>query len=239
MSILFLVRHGQASFLEQNYDKLSSVGERQAHLLGEYWVNRRLCFDRVYSGPRARQMETARIVGEVYRASGLPWPDPRISKEFDEYSGEMVMDSSLPALVESNPQIRDLQQAFVKSATTREKHRTFQRLFEVVIGKWVDGEITVENVESWSEFSARVRRGLSNISGNGVRGEHVAVFSSGGPIGVTMQRALNLSPADTLRVAWMARNCSWSEFLFSGDRFTLSSFNAVPHLDQPELLTYR
>ena len=40
-------------------------------------------------------------------------------------------------------------------------------------------------------------------------------------------------------VAWMARNCSFSEFLFSDDRFTLSSFNASPHLDDESLLTYR
>ena len=29
MGILFLVRHAQASFLEQNYDKLSALGERR------------------------------------------------------------------------------------------------------------------------------------------------------------------------------------------------------------------
>jgi hypothetical protein len=38
---------------------------------------------------------------------------------------------------------------------------------------------------------------------------------------------------------WMSRNCSYSEFLFSGERFTLSAFNAFPHLDDPALLTYR
>jgi hypothetical protein len=29
MGILFLVRHAQASFLEQNYDKLSALGGRR------------------------------------------------------------------------------------------------------------------------------------------------------------------------------------------------------------------
>jgi broad specificity phosphatase PhoE len=40
MGILFLVRHAQASFLEQNYDKLSALGEAQACHLGEYWARR-------------------------------------------------------------------------------------------------------------------------------------------------------------------------------------------------------
>ncbi len=38
MSSLFLVRHGQASFLERNYDKLSAKGEEQARILGRYWA---------------------------------------------------------------------------------------------------------------------------------------------------------------------------------------------------------
>ena len=195
-------------------------------------------FHRVYSGPRARQMETARIVGEAYKQAGIPWPEVRSMQEFDEYDGEWVMESSLAGLAESNPQVRELQQAFLNANTPGEKHKTFQRLFEAVISKWVVGEVQVENVEAWPDFCRRVRRGLSQIcSGNG--GENVAVFSSGGPIGVSVQRALDLSPENTLKVAWMARNCSFSEFLFSGERFTLSSFNELPHLGEPALITYR
>lgn len=40
MGILYLVRHAQASFLEQDYDKLSKLGKTQARLLGEYWARR-------------------------------------------------------------------------------------------------------------------------------------------------------------------------------------------------------
>jgi len=239
MSRLLLVRHGQASFLEQNYDKLSALGEKQSRLLGEYWRDRRQVFHRVYTGPRTRQIETAKIVGDVYKQAGLPWPDVKSLPEFDEYHGELVMDSSLDRLVESNPQVRQLQQAFQKANDTREKHKSFQRLFEVVISKWVAGEIQVEDVEPWPEFCARVRRGLALICSANGSNENVAIFSSGGPIGVAMQRALELSPQNTLKVMWMARNCSFSEFLFSGDRFTLSSFNELPHLDDPGLITYR
>lgn len=239
MSRLFLVRHGQASFLEQNYDKLSSLGETQSRLLGEYWGNRRLVFQRVYTGPRARQMETARIVGEAYKKSGLPWPGVQMMQEFDEYHGEWVMEGSLDWLVQKDAQVRELQQAFLQADSLKEKHRSFQRLFEVVIGKWVNGEIQVEGVEPWSEFCVRINRGLLQVcAGNGNQ-ENVAIFSSGGPIGVSLQRALELSNENTLKIAWMARNCSFTEFLFSGERFTLSSFNELPHLDDPSLITYR
>jgi broad specificity phosphatase PhoE len=239
MSRLFLVRHGQASFLEQNYDKLSATGERQARLLGEYWARRRLTFDRVYSGPRSRQIETAQITGEVYKRSRLSWPEIQIMQEFDEYDGEWVMESSLAGLAESNPQVRALQEAFLNAGDTREKHKTFQRMFEVVIGKWVGGELQVDDVECWPDFCARVRQGLDRVCASNGGGENVAIFSSGGPIGVSLQRALDLSQENTLKVAWMARNCSFTEFLFSGERFTLSSFNELPHIDDPALVTYR
>ncbi|HSK45272.1 MAG TPA: phosphoglycerate mutase family protein, partial [Candidatus Binatia bacterium] len=85
MSRLFLVRHGQASFLERNYDKLSAKGEEQRRMLGDYWASLQLGFDRVYSGPRVRQRETARLVGEVYKSAGLPWPEPVVLPEFDEF----------------------------------------------------------------------------------------------------------------------------------------------------------
>ena len=239
MSRLFVVRHGQASFMEQNYDKLSAVGETQARLLGDYWARRRVLFDRVYSGPRVRQIETARIVGEAYVKLDLPWPETVVLDEFDEYHGESVMDAVLPQLVETNPMIRELHDAFKNSRSLREQHKTFQRLFEVIIGKWAAQEIVVDNIESWQEFSARVYGGLSKIAAADGKGQQVAVFSSGGPIGVTVQRALELAPQMSLKIAWMARNCSFTDLLFSGDRFTLSSFNAFPHLDDPAVLTYR
>jgi broad specificity phosphatase PhoE len=239
MSRLFLIRHGQASFLEQNYDKLSAIGEKQAQKLGQYWASNGVLFDAVFTGPRARQRETGRIVGETYRTAGLRWPEVQIIREFDEYHGDSVLESTLPALAERNPQVRELQQAFLNAGSTQEKHKTFQRLFEVVIGKWVGGEVSAPDIESWPQFCTRVHQGLSAICNGNGSGRNIAVFSSGGPIGVTMQRALDLSPENTLKVAWMARNCSYSEFLFSRDRFTLSSFNVFPHLDDPALLTYR
>src|ERR1043165_10030660 len=101
MSRLLLIRHGQASFLERNYDKLSSRGEAQSRILGEYWAGLKLCFDRVYSGPRVRQRETARIVGEAYKSAGLPWPEPVVLAEFDEFQAEVVME-----LIEFRPHHR-------------------------------------------------------------------------------------------------------------------------------------
>jgi broad specificity phosphatase PhoE len=112
-------------------------------------------------------------------------------------------------------------------------------MFEAVIGIWVSGELVIDGVESWQDFCARVDRGIATIlSGPTLAGDSV-VFTSGGPIGVAIRRALNLSHADTLQLTWMSRNASFTEFLSSGRRFTLSTFNAHPHLEDESLLTYR
>ena len=239
MSILFLVRHGQASFLERNYDKLSAKGEQQSRMLGAYWAGLRLAFDRVYSGPKVRQRETARIVGEAYKSAGLPWPEPIVLAEFDEFQAEVVMERTLPQLIESDSDIQRMHQAFKNAQTRPEQFKTFQQIFEVVIGRWADGKLPLEGIEPWADFSARVQRGLAKFPENGNHGQRIAIFSSGGPVGVAMQKALDLSTEATLKAAWMVRNCSYSEFLFSAGRFTLSSYNATPHFTDPEFLTHR
>jgi broad specificity phosphatase PhoE len=239
MGTLFLVRHAQASFLEENYDKLSPLGEAQARLLGEYWVQRKIVFDRTCVGPCVRQKDTLKLASDAYDRAGLKFPEPLVLPEFDEYQGEAVLQHSLPGLLENDQRIRNLHAAFQSSTGTAEKRATFQKLFEAVISEWVRGAICPQGVETWLEFCSRVNSGFMKFLSGGGRGERVAIFSSGGPIAVAMQRALRLSPESALQVSWMSRNSSWSEFLYSAERFTLSSFNVHGHLSDPAMMTYR
>jgi broad specificity phosphatase PhoE len=239
MSRVILVRHAQASFLEPIYDKLCATGEVQARLLGEYWARRGVLFNCAWSGPRVRQVQTARIVEEAYRRLGGEFPELAVRNEFDEYPAEAVLKQGLPQVLERSQAVRDLHRAFEQSKDTDARKRRFQQMFEAVIGIWVSGELVIDGVESWQDFCARVDRGIATIlSGPTLAGDSV-VFTSGGPIGVAIRRALNLSHADTLQLTWMSRNASFTEFLSSGRRFTLSTFNAHPHLEDESLLTYR
>jgi hypothetical protein len=65
------------------------------------------------------------------------------------------------------------------------------------------------------------------------------MFTSGGFIGTAVHLALGASDRSALEVNWRIRNCSLTEFVFSGDRLSLDSFNIVPHLEDPALWTYR
>jgi broad specificity phosphatase PhoE len=239
MGILYLVRHAQASFLEPNYDKLSALGETQSRLLGEHWAQRKIIFDCAFAGPRARHKDTVKLVSAAYHQAALNFPDAQTLPEFDEYHAEEVLRGTLPALLERDPQIRDLHAAYQAATNTTVQRATFQKLFEAVIRDWVNGVTRAEGVEAWPEFCARVNSRLTTILSSGEHAERVAIFTSAGPIAVATQRALQLSPENTLQMTWMSRNSSWSEFLYSAQRFTLSSFNVHEHIADPAMLTYR
>lgn len=237
MSHIILVRHGQASFLERDYDKLCANGEVQARLLGEYWSRRGVIFGGAYSGPRVRQLESARIVTEAYRSAGLVFPETVVMNEFDEYQAEAVLRECLPQL-QGHAEINELHRAY-QDSESGDRRKTFQKLFEAVIARWVAGEIAADGVEPWHEFCLRVERGLAQVVRDTPAAASAVVFTSAGPIGAAMRRTLHLSSEDTLQLTWMSRNASFSAFLASGERFTLSTFNAHPHLDGDSLLTYR
>jgi broad specificity phosphatase PhoE len=242
MSQIIMVRHGQASFLGSDYDKLCANGETQAALLGKYWSRRGVIFSGVYSGPRVRQRETVRIVAEAYRNASIDFREAVDMSEFDEYQAEAVLRECLPQLLQENGEIRELRRAYEASSESSElgaRRKTFQKLFEAVISKWVAGEISADGVESWQDFYSRVERGLAQVVRDTPPAACAVIFTSAGPIAAATRRALHLSAEDTLRLTWMSRNASFSEFLASGDRFMLSTFNAHPHLDEDSLLTYR
>ena len=242
MSHIVLVRHGQASFLGADYDKLSANGEAQAKLLGEFWSRRATVFASAYSGPRVRQRETARIVADAYRAAGADFPEINVMSEFDEYQAEAVMRECLPQLLPVDPAIQELRLAYENakaSSDSLDRRKTFQKLFETIIAKWVAGEVTAAGIESWSDFCLRVEQGLAEVVRATPAAATAVIFTSAGPIGAAMRRALHLSAEDRLQVTWSSLNASFSTFLASGERFSLSAFNAYPHLDGDGLLTYR
>lgn len=239
MSQLILVRHGQAAFLTDDYDRLSPLGEAQSRLLGAFWTKREVAFDAVFTGPRKRQRDTGRIVCEQYKQSDLPIPELIELPEFDEYDADGIMTHLLPELLARDARFRHLHEAFEASVTDQERRRNFQKRFEVITLAWVRGELLSSQVESFREFHARVQRGLRRIMQESASGSRVAVFSSGGAISVSVQLSTKAPEEMVLDFNWRVRNCALNEFVFSKERFSLDSFNAIPHLDDPQFHTYR
>ncbi len=63
MASIYLIRHGQASFGAANYDQLSTLGQRQADVTGQFLSTTGLKIDAAVAGTLSRQQETgARIL---------------------------------------------------------------------------------------------------------------------------------------------------------------------------------
>ena len=102
----------------------------------------------------------------------------------------------------------------------------------------MSGSLVSPEVESWQSFHERVSRAIDGIT-NRPGSRRVVVFTSGGPIGATVQRVVNAPPIRGIDINWRVRNSSITEFLFSDRRINLDMFNAIPHLDDPALHSFR
>lgn len=239
MSRLVLVRHGQASFFADNYDKLSEMGERQSARLAEHWLEKGEGFDEVYVGTLQRQRRTAEVAGEVFAAAGQDWPEATVLPGLNEYPSDEIMDVVLPQLMEREERFVELKEAFDAAEESRERYRSFHRLLSAVMEGWIESDYDANGLMPWTQFRDGVRGALKEIMSAEGSGRRVAVFSSGGPIGVSVQTVLQAPDKMAAELNWRVHNCSTTEFTFSGPRVALDHFNAIAHFTDPEMLTFR
>jgi broad specificity phosphatase PhoE len=240
VSLLYLVRHGQASFFAENYDRLSPLGELQARRLGEFFARRKVRFDSVWTGPAVRQQSTAEIVVRTMQEAGVPCPEPVIVEGLNEHSGDKLLSKPhARAFFEHHPELGSLEQAFREARDPDDVQNTFQKLFEAVVLRWTNDEVIVPGVELWKEFHERARQAFQSITSQPGRGRTDIAFSSVGPISVAVQTVLETSIPVALHLGWRLRNTGVTTFLHTVDRITLDSFNSLAHLENPDEITYR
>lgn len=232
MSVLYLMRHGQASFGSSNYDRLSDLGRRQSVVTGQYLERLGMHFDAAYSGAMARQRDTAQAVFDQLSDP----PDLRITKCFNEYDSGPIISALAPLMGREDPAIS---QAIDRMFEDR---RSFQLVYEGAMRRWIAGDCDVKGAETWRSFLERVESGLGEVRADQQGGKKVLLFTSGGPISAVMRRALRLPDQSALEVTWLIKNASVSSFLFDRRNISLSTFNCTAHLDErgePVLITYR
>jgi broad specificity phosphatase PhoE len=240
VSTLILVRHGQASFGTSNYDELSDTGIMQSQALGRYWIGRSQKVDAVFSGAQQRQKHTLQLVRESYAQAGLRFPEPTTLDAFNEYDAEALMTELYPRLLEKDRRLQQLvEQTPNIGDASLQGRKAFQRSFEIVLHAWIEGVLEIETMESWKAFQERVIRGVHKITSEYPAGKKVAVFTSGGAISATVGYALDVSSHKAMDLQWVIKNSSLTEFVFSGERFTLTAFNHTPHFIDDSLVTYR
>jgi broad specificity phosphatase PhoE len=239
MSLLTLVRHGQAAYMQEDYDRLSPLGEEQSRKLGNYFARHGIPVDRVFCGPAKRHARTVSIVADAVRNAGNEWPAEQVIPDFDEFDAFKVMKVVVPEMSRRDPVIGALSQEFQAKRHLPEAGRILQKLFEEVCRRWCGGDYDTPNVETWAQFRQRITAAVERLRASAEPSSHTLVITSGGPIAATVAYALDLPHQKAIEFVWLSRNCSYAQFLFSGDRFSMHAFNAIPHLDDLSLLTYR
>jgi len=211
MGNLYLVRHGQASFGAEDYDKLSPLGIRQSERLGEYFAAKGVQFEAVLTGTLKRHAQTwAGIAsGAGYPHTPLLWPG------LNEYDSEAVIHAIHPGPLEK--------------PDTPELYRHHFRLLRDGLTQWMNGVISPVGMPSYEGFVEGVRSALDHIrheySGN------VLLVSSGGPISTAVGHILGTTPEATIEMNLRIRNTAVSEFVFTPRRHMLLTYNGLPHLD--------
>ena len=237
MSRLLLVRHGQASAGSADYDRLSELGWRQSRELGRYWARLGLVPDRVWVGPCRRQRETAEAVAEAFAGGPRPWPEPEPLAELDEHDGYLVFTRSLPRLARADAEARAALELVDKPLGGDQ--RMYYSVYRRVTRRWARGELDLPGgeprLEDWPVFRRRAEGAVDRVVDGGSGGKTAIVFTSAGPVAVAVGKALGLDDETVLGLSWTVRNASVSEFLFSGERFSLHSFNSQLHLAEPGL----
>ncbi|MGU7771797.1 histidine phosphatase family protein [Burkholderia sp. MR1-5-21] len=221
MAELYLVRHGQASFGTENYDRLSAPGEQQAVWLGEYFARQDITFDRVICGTQNRHAQT---VDAILRGMG------RADVRYDRHPGlnEYDFDALFAAAAGEHPEV-----ARLAAGTMKEHFRALRQVLHL----WSEDRLSGAVPETWAQFQQRVADARAAIRQSGA--QRVLAVSSGGPIAVTVQQVLAAPASSAIALNLQIRNSSISQYFFNADAFHLASFNGIPHLEDPERRAFR
>ncbi|MGC1502660.1 MAG: histidine phosphatase family protein [Sulfitobacter sp.] len=215
MSELLVIRHGQASFGQDNYDVLSDLGHKQSEALGALLRDIGWVPDRLVTGTLKRQRDTMVSMGFTQV--------PEEHAGFNEYDfGDLLkarFKGAVPDLVKG------------------ERRAHFRALRDTVF-EWQDAAFDGAS-ETYAEFTARVE--AARCFACDTKAKRVLVISSGGVIGQMAASALGADKRYMMELNLQVKNTAMTRFMFSGPKFGLHEFNATPHFMTPsgaDLLSY-
>lgn len=236
MSQIYFFRHAQASYLADNYDKLSELGEKQSVILGKYLVENGYEWDKVYVGGLERQKRTLKLVREAYAQVGKSMPEEVVMSEWNEHAGTEAIKVAFMEVVAKSEEAAQLYKEMLEDEKT--KKRNMLLVFKIFMELWSEEKIKVAGTESWAEFRARTVLGLGKVLKEAGKGEKVAVFTSGGAISSAVAETLGIvHEPKVVDINFSSRNTSFTQFLYSKQKLNLLSFNELPHLEK-EMITF-
>lgn len=210
-----MIRHGQASFGQDNYDVLSDLGHQQSAAVGALLRDLDWVPDRMLTGTLTRQKDTLRSMGFDQA--------PEQHAGFNEYDFADLLTARF--------------KGDVPDLVTSERKTHFRALRDTVF-EWQDAAFDGAS-ETYVQFAARVEAARQFATDTAAK--RILVVSSGGVIGQMTAAALGAPKRQMMQLNLQVKNTAMTRFMFSGSAFSLHEFNATPHFMQPagvDLLSY-
>lgn len=228
MTLIRLIRHGQASFGLSDYDQLSELGVEQARMLGRSLRRRAGEVDRVICGGMRRHLQTAEAVLEAMRLD----IEPEIDVRWNEFDHEQVIIRQKPAYRSRGVMVADL-------TRKGDPRHQFQLFFDAALERWTSS-LHDDYAETWPAFSARVLAGLDALTADTGPAENVLVFTSGGPVSAVAADLFGLDSGGWMKLNRTCANCSETKVVSGRSGVSLVTWNAHPWFDSDRsFLSYR
>lgn len=210
MGAIHLIRHGQASWGADDYDELSERGVRQAALLGMSWEASDWAPTASVSGSMRRHTQTA-IAAIDASGQGDGYD---IDSGWDEY------DHSL----------------FTAGLEADITPRDFQPHLDASLASWMDGSL--DATVPYGDWHGGILGSLERALATAGPKQHVAVFTSGGPIATVVSHLLAGDDSLFIRLNAVIVNASVTTVINGSTGPRVLSFNEHAHLPR-DLVTFR
>lgn len=217
MSLIVLVRHGQASWGQADYDVLSGHGHVQARTLGTALRTAGFAPSRMLSGTMRRHVDTAAGLqaglGSELSAEVVPGLE-----EFDHvdvFAESLAADGSLPDIDEQG----------------------MEEMFDQGLHRWISADGSRTYRETYVQFRTRVREAFDGLRGGLEPDDKAVVVTSGGVIAAVVCDLLGVDAERWPVLAAPIVNSSTSKVLVRNGQSMLLSFNEHGHL-ATEDITY-
>lgn len=213
MGSVHLIRHGQASWGSDDYDRLSAVGLQQSTALGISWEASGWAPAAAVAGSMKRHAQTAiAAIDACGQGDGYD-----IDDGWNEYDHLAIARAHDPAALTKDP-------------------KEFQRHLNLALTHWIAGE--GEPAETYQDFVDRVMTSFGKVVAEASPGRSVAVFTSGGPIAMVASHLLTDDDAAFQRINDVMINASVTTVIVGSTGPRLLALNESTHLPR-DLITYR
>jgi broad specificity phosphatase PhoE len=222
---VLLIRHGQASFGEEDYDVLSATGERQAEIVAASLARRGYEPSRLIAGSLRRQIDTA---------AAFAGQAPELDRRWDEYDPNDV-------LTHHSDSATRLGGSAAATAGEPLTTKGFQAILDPALEAWIEMAHESPTRQSWPQFSGAGTEALAELADELGRGETAVVVTSGGTIAALAGALLGAPALAFPALNRVMVNASVTKIAIGAKGTSLIAFNDHSHLEEVDraLVTYR